>query len=56
VPGAAVEYVAGLVGVEPGLFGKYPWTSRTVEYHRAQIRAAFGSWPATEADEQQWAG
>lgn len=49
VPAAAVDYVAGLVKVDPALFGKYVWHGSTVEYHRAQIRKAFGTRPASEA-------
>jgi hypothetical protein len=55
VPAAAVDYVAGLVKVEPVLFGKYAWQGSTIEYHRAQIRKSFGTRPAAEADEQRWA-
>ncbi|QIZ39907.1 Tn3 family transposase [Saccharopolyspora sp. ASAGF58] len=56
VPGAAVEYVAGLVGVEPGAFAKYSWTDRQIKRHRRQIRDAFGTRTPTEADEERWAG
>jgi Tn3 transposase DDE domain-containing protein/uncharacterized protein DUF4158 len=42
IPSAAVEFLAGLVKVEPGLFGKYSLTNRAAEYHRAQIREALG--------------
>ena len=52
VPAAAVEYVAGLVQVDPTLFAEYAWSGRTIEYHRAQIRRAFGFREATRADEQ----
>ena len=38
VPPAAAEYMASLVKVSPAAFGKYSWTSRTIKYHRAQIR------------------
>ena len=55
VPGVAVGYLAGLVGVEAEAFAAYSWVSRTIEYHRAQIREAFGSRPASEADEERWA-
>jgi TnpA family transposase len=55
VPAAAVDYVAGLVKVDPVLFGKYAWHGSTIEYHRAQIRKAFGTRPATENDEERWA-
>ncbi len=55
VPPAAVEYLASLVKVDPGLFAKYTWTGRTIKYHRAQIRRRFGTRPPTEADEDRWA-
>jgi Domain of unknown function (DUF4158) len=56
VPPVAVEYLASLVKVDPALFAKYAWAGRTIEYHRAQIRRSFGTRPATEADEERWAG
>ncbi len=56
IPGAAIDYLAGLVGVESEAFAKYSWTDRQIKRHRAQIRQAFGTRPATEADEQRWAG
>lgn len=55
VPPAAVEYVASLVRVDVALFAKYSWRGRTIEYHRAQIRKAYGTRPASEADEERWA-
>lgn len=55
VPPAAVEYMASLVKVSPAAFAKYSWTSRTIKYHRTQIRTAFGTRPASEADEERWA-
>lgn len=54
VPPPAVDFVAGLVKVEPSLFAKYCLTNRTAEYHRAQVRAALGFRSATVADEQRW--
>jgi TnpA family transposase len=54
VPAEAVAYVARLVDVEAEAFERYSWTSRTVEYHRAQIREAFGTRVATKADEKRW--
>jgi hypothetical protein len=39
VPPAAVAYVAGLVKVPAEAFATYSWTSRSIEYHRAQIRS-----------------
>ncbi|MEV3927482.1 DUF4158 domain-containing protein [Actinomadura coerulea] len=55
VPQAAVGYVASLVKVDPALFAKYSWRGRTIKYHRAQIRQAFGTRPASEADGVRWA-
>jgi len=55
VPRAAVGYIASLVKVDPALFAKYSWRGRTIEYHRAQIRRAYGTRPPTEADEDRWA-
>jgi hypothetical protein len=42
VPEQAVGYLAEQVKVEAGLFAKYEWSGRTIEHHRAQIRAALG--------------
>ncbi|MBB4936838.1 hypothetical protein FHR32_001143 [Streptosporangium album] len=55
IPQVAVAYVASLVKVEPGMFAKYRWSGRTIEYHRKQIREAFGTRPPTEEDEERWA-
>ena len=55
VPQAAVDYLGSLVKVESALFAKYSWRGRTMEYHRAQIRRAYGTRPPTEADEDRWA-
>ena len=55
VPPVAVAYLAQLVGVRPEAFEQYSWASRTVKYHRAQIREAFGTRLATKADEERWA-
>jgi Tn3 transposase DDE domain/Domain of unknown function (DUF4158) len=51
VPGAVVVFVAKQVGVAPEEFFQYHWRGRTIEYHRAQIRAALGFREATEQDE-----
>ena len=51
VPGAVVVFVAKQVGVAPEEFLRYQWRGRTIEYHRAQIRAALGFREATEQDE-----
>jgi hypothetical protein len=55
VPQAAVAYLGSLVKVAPVLFATYSWRGRTIEYHRAQIRRAYGTRPPTEADEDRWA-
>ena len=44
-----------LVKVKAGLFAQYSWRGRTIEYHRAQIRRAYGTRPPSEADEERWA-
>lgn len=51
VPRAAVEYVAQQVGVDPALFAKYVFSGRTIEHHRAEIRAELGFRECTVADE-----
>ncbi|GAQ50287.1 hypothetical protein a10_00064 [Streptomyces acidiscabies] len=38
LPGEAVEFVARQVQVPASVLESYDWTSRTVEYHRAQVR------------------
>lgn len=52
VPPPAVEYMAGLVKVEPALFAKYSWSSRVIKYHRAQVRRALGFREPTREDEE----
>ena len=37
--------------MDPSELAKYGWSARTIEYHRAQIRRAFGFHKTTEADE-----
>ena len=51
VPRRAVDYVGAQVKVDASRFGDYPWSGRTVEYHRAQIRAELGFRVATRDDE-----
>jgi hypothetical protein len=34
IPAVAVEYVAGLVKVDPALFVKDSWSARAIKYHR----------------------
>jgi hypothetical protein len=54
-PGAAVDYLAKQVNVDPSLFDEYAWSGRTIEYHRAQIRAALGFHEPTVEDEDNLA-
>jgi hypothetical protein len=53
LPPAAVEYVAGLVKVPAAELASYAWSGRTIEYHRAQIRAERGFREASGDDEQR---
>lgn len=55
IPAAAVDFVADQAGVEATLFGKYPWNTRSVKYHRSQIRDKYGTHAATEDEEDQLA-
>jgi hypothetical protein len=50
LPDEAVEFVARQVGVDPAELGFYEWTGRTIEYHRAQIRAHLGFRECSVAD------
>jgi len=50
VPAIAVETVARQVGVPAEAWAGYDWRGRTIEYHRAQIRAALGFREATDED------
>lgn len=57
VPPAAVSYVAGQVSVADEEFARYPWASRSIKIHRAQVRRAFGfqEWVvADEAEMSRW--
>ncbi len=57
VPSAAVAYPAEQVRVDPSALDGYRWTGRTIEYHRAQVREAFGFREFAHADEDllsQW--
>ncbi|ONM47892.1 MULTISPECIES: Tn3 family transposase [Nocardia] len=56
VPPAVVSYVAEQVKVDPALFASYRWSGRTIEYHRAQVRAAFGFREFAVSDEDQLIG
>src|SRR5690242_6573510 len=41
VPGAVIAFIATQVGVEPEAYLQYDWQSRSIEYHRADIRKLF---------------
>ena len=56
VPPPAVDYVAEQVKVAPGEFAAYDWSGRSIKYHRAQVRDAFGFREATRGDEDGFAG
>src|SRR6266487_2637636 len=47
LPRQAVDYLAQQLRVAPDLFASYAWSGRTIEYHRAQARAALGLREAT---------
>ncbi|MBA2712695.1 MAG: Tn3 family transposase [Rubrobacteraceae bacterium] len=51
----AVEYVASQVDVPAAEYGNYDHHARTAEYHRAQVREAFGFRPATAGDAEELA-
>jgi uncharacterized protein DUF4158 len=55
VPKVAVDYIAEQVDVDAGLFSRYAWSGRTIEYHRAQVRAALGFREPTVEDEDRLA-
>ena len=55
VPPAVVRYLGSLVKVDPALYARYPWTGRSIKYHKAQIRKVYGTRPPTEDDEERWA-
>ena len=50
VPVAAVEAVAGQLDLPATAWRSYGWRGRTIEYHRAQVRAALGFREATDED------
>ena len=55
VPPAVVRYLGSLVKVDPALYARYPWTGRSIKYHKAHIRRVYGTRPPTEDDEDRWA-
>jgi len=50
VPLAAVDVIAGQVGVPAAAWRSYDWYGRAIRYHRAQIRIVLGFREATEED------
>ncbi len=54
-PPAAVSYVAGQVRVDAGELADYDWGSRSIKYHRAQIRDTFGFREFSRGDEDKLA-
>src|ERR1039458_4687165 len=55
LPAAAVGFVADQVDVAASELAGYDWAGRSIKYHRAQIREAFGFRESTVADEERWA-
>jgi hypothetical protein len=56
LPPMAVKYVGEQVKVAPTLLAAYPWSGRSIKYHREQIRDAFGFREFTRGDEDKIAG
>ncbi|MDQ6776875.1 MAG: DUF4158 domain-containing protein [Actinomycetota bacterium] len=54
LPATAMAFVAEQVGVPAGELAGYDWTGRSIKYHRAQVREAFGFRESTVADEDRW--
>jgi hypothetical protein len=50
-----VEYVGGQVKVAAAALAAYPWSGRSIKYHREQIRAAFGFREFARGDEDKLA-
>ncbi|WP_067674861.1 DUF4158 domain-containing protein [Nocardia miyunensis] len=55
LPAVAVAYMAEQVKVDPGFLSEYRWSGRTIEYHRAQVRDAFGFREFSRSDEDKLA-
>ncbi|WP_328401152.1 DUF4158 domain-containing protein [Nocardia sp. NBC_00403] len=53
LPAAAVAYMADQVKVDPALLDTYRWSGSTIEYHRAQVRDAFGFRESSRSDEDK---
>jgi hypothetical protein len=56
LPPVAVEYVGGQVKVASAALEEYPWSGRSIKYHREQVRAAFGFREFSRGDEGKLAG
>src|SRR4051812_24852380 len=56
VPLEVVAHVGEAVGVAWQEFARYRWEGRTIEAHRAQIRARFGFRRATDDDAETLGG
>jgi hypothetical protein len=54
IPPAAFAFVADQVAVAAGELSGYDWTGRSIKYHRAQVREAFGFRESAVADEERW--
>jgi hypothetical protein len=50
LPQSAIEFLAQQVHVPADAWGEYRWEGRTFEYHRAQVRTAFGFREGTAED------
>jgi hypothetical protein len=53
LPTVAVGYVAEQVKVDPALLEMYRWSGSTIEYHRSQVRSAFGFRESSRTDEDK---
>jgi hypothetical protein len=56
LPPVAVEYVGGQVKVASAALEEYPWSGRSIKYHREQVRASFGFREFSRGDEDKLAG
>jgi hypothetical protein len=56
VPPSVVAYVAEQIKVDAVELEAYRWVGGTIEYHRAQVRDAFGFREFTRGDEDKLAG
>ena len=53
LPPAAIRFLADQVRVPIEAWNEYRWTGRTIEYHRAQIRAHLGYRVSTVNDQEK---